>query len=415
MAKKAKELSALAVKGLVKPGLHAVGGVAGLALQVSVGGGRSWVLRYNVGTKRRALGLGGFPEVALADARDAAREARSKVGGGSDPIEERKAQRRALIASQATAITFRACAETYIATVETSFRNAKHRQQWKNTLATYAYPQIGQLVVGNVEQADVLKVLEPIWHSKTETAKRLRGRIENILDWATGRKFRSGDNPARWKESLKAQLPAPNKITKVVHHPAIPVEEMPAFMVRLRACDGIAARALEFAILTAARSGEVFGARRDEIDFHSHIWTVPEARMKANKQHRVPLSPAAMKIIAATPEFAESPYIFTSPRGGMLSAMSMTAVMRRLKVEAVPHGVARSSFRDWAAECTNYPRDVAEMALSHAIGNRVEAAYRRGDLFFKRISMMNDWSDYCATPIAANVIEMNNYSATYKG
>lgn len=409
MARKAKELGALAVSRLAKPGLHSVGGVAGLALQISQGGGRSWLLRYSVGVKRREMGLGGFPDVTLAGAREAAREARDQVRAGIDPIEQKKGLRSALSAAQGKTMTFKACAEAYIAAHEASWKNKKHASQWITTLETYAYPHIGNLLVGDVELVHVLKILEPIWRMKTETAKRLRGRLERVLDWATGRQLRNGDNPARWKGLLQEQLPPPGKISKVTHHAALPLFEMAKFMNRLQDAEGTGARALEFLILTAARSGEVRGAVWQEVDLVEKVWTVPAKRMKMGKEHRVALSNSAVALLRALPRKEGVDLIFPAQREGMLSDMTLSAVMRRMGVKAVPHGF-RSTFRDWAAELTNYPRDVAEMALAHGIGNKVEAAYRRGDLFEKRKFMMRDWAEFCAKSETGNVLPIKQSS-----
>ncbi len=397
MGRKAKELGPLAVNRLTTPGLHFVGGVAGLALQATASGARSWVLRIQVGDKRRDMGLGGFPDVTLASARDAARTARAKVKEGVDPIANARALRSALKAEQAAAKTFKVCALAYIDTHEAGWRNAKHAQQWRNTLQTYAYPLIGELLVRDVGLPQVLAVLEPIWTKKTETASRLRGRLESVLDWATTRGYRAGLNPARWRGHLDTVLPAARSVANAGHHSALPVGEVGAFMQSLRDQAGMSARALEFTILTAARSGEVRGARWNEIDLDAAVWSCPGERMKAGKEHRVPLSDAALAILAALPHEGHDTLVFASPRGGMLSDMSLTAVLRRMKVDAVPHGF-RSTFRDWCAERTNYPREVAEMALAHAIGDKVEAAYRRGDLFEKRRKLMNDWAAFCAQP-----------------
>lgn len=397
MGRKAVELGPLAVSRLSAPGLHFVGGVAGLALQVNASGARSWVLRVQVGDRRRDMGLGGFPDVTLAGARDAARAARAKVKDGIDPIANARAARSALKADQAAAKTFKFCALAYIDAHEAGWRNAKHAQQWRNTLETYAYPVIGNLLARDIGLPQVLAVLEPIWKTKTETAARLRGRIESVLDWATTRGYRSGLNPARWKGHLDTVLPAAGAVANAGHHSALPVAEVGAFIENLRAQAGMGARALEFTILTAARSGEVRGARWSEIDLDAAVWTVPGERMKAGKEHRVPLSDAALAVLKALPVIDREAPVFASPRGGMLSDMSLTAVLRRMKVDAVPHGF-RSSFRDWCAERTNYPREVAEMALAHAIGDKVEAAYRRGDLFDKRRRLMADWASFCATP-----------------
>jgi integrase len=379
---------------LDKPGLHFVGNPPGLALHVAATGARSWILRVRVSGKRRDMGLGSYPGVPLADARRRARELREQVAKGQDPLAERDAAKSAARAALETAKTFRDCAEAYIEAHAGGWRNAKHSQQWRNTLEAYAYPKFGSLLVKDVALPHILAMLEPIWHTKTETASRVRGRVEKVLDWAKGRNYREGDNPAAWKGNLEAQLPRPEKVAKVEHHPAVPVMAMADFMSRLRACTGMGALALEFAILTAARSGEVRGATLEEIDREGRVWNVPGSRMKAGKDHRVPLSDAALAVLdkaAAVPRVGQSTLVFFAPRGGALSDMTLTAVMRRLDVAAVPHGF-RSTFRDWAAECTDYPREVAEMALAHAIGDKVEAAYRRGDLFEKRRQMMADWS-----------------------
>ena len=408
MGRKAKELGPLAVSRLASPGLHFVGGVAGLALQVNQRGARSWVLRVQVGDKRRDMGLGGFPDVSLAGAREAAREARAKVRDGVDPIADSRALRSAMKADQAQAKTFKFCALAYIDAHEAGWRNAKHAQQWRNTLDTYAYPVIGNLLVRDIGLPHVLAVLEPIWITKTETASRLRGRLESIVDWATTRGYRAGLNPARWKGHLDTVLPAAGTVANAGHHSALPVGEIGAFMKTLRGQVGMSAQALEFTILTVARSGEVRGARWTEIDLDAATWTVPAERMKAGKEHRVPLSADALAVLNALPHDDRNALVFASPRGGMLSDMSLTAVLRRMKVDAVPHGF-RSSFRDWCAERTNYPREVAEMALAHAIGDKVEAAYRRGDLFDKRRRLMKDWAAFCANPETrkGSVISMN--------
>lgn len=382
---------------LLRPGRHAVGEVPGLALQVLPTGARTWVLRVMVGGKRREMGLGGYPGVTLAAAREAARQARAKIKAGVDPIEDGRATRSALRAAQASALTFSAAAVRYIEAHEAGWRNAKHAQQWRTTLETYAYPVIGDVLVRDVSLPQVLAVLEPIWRNKTETASRLRGRMESVLDWAAARGYREGLNPARWRGHLDKLLPRPSKVAKVEHRAALPVVDVGAFMERLRQCEGIGARALEFAILTAARSGEVRGAAWDEIDMDAGVWTVPAGRMKAGKEHRVPLSDAALTLLRGVPQMVGSTVAFAAPRGGKLSDMTLSAVMRRMGVPAVPHGF-RSTFRDWAGERTHYPSDMAEMALAHAIGNKVEAAYRRGDMFEKRRKMMNDWAAFLAAP-----------------
>ena len=397
MGRKARELGPLAVSRLTAPGLHFVGGVSGLALQVLPSGGRTWILRATMGDRRRDMGLGGFPDVTLADARAAARRARDQIRLGVDPIEEARAEASSRRANQVRNITFKQAALAYIAAHETGWRNAKHAQQWRNTLAAYAYPVVGSVMVQDVALPHVLAILEPIWNHKTETATRLRGRIEQVLDWAAARGHRDGLNPARWRGHLDKLLARPSKITRIKHRAALPVVEVGPFMKRLHEAEGIGARALEFAVLTAARSGEVRGAVWAEIDLDAAIWTVPADRMKAGREHRVPLSSAAVALLKALPRMVGTNLVFPAPRGGTLSDMTLTAVLRRMQVDAVPHGF-RSTFRDWASERTNYPRDAAEMALAHAIGDKVEAAYRRGDLFDKRRRMMADWAAFCCDP-----------------
>jgi len=347
-----------------------------------------------MGGKRREMGLGGFPDVTLADARAAARKAREQIRLGLDPINEARAAVSANQASRVKDVTFEQAARAYIAAHEAGWRNAKHAQQWRNTLETYAFPVMGRLVVKDVGLPHILAILEPIWKTKTETATRLRGRLEQILDWATARGYRNGLNPARWRGHLDKLLARPSRLAKVRHRPALPYAEISKFMGRLRAAEGMGARALEFAILTAVRSGEVRGATWSEIDLIGKVWTIPAVRMKANREHRVPLSPPALALLGTLPRMTGTDQVFPGPRGGPLSDMTLSAVLRRMKLRAVPHGF-RSTFRDWASERTNYPRDVAEMALAHAIGDKVEAAYRRGDLFEKRGRMMVDWAAFC--------------------
>jgi len=403
MPKRAKELGALAAAKLRAPGLYAMGGVPGLHLQVSDSGARSWVLKVMIHGKRREMGLGGYDDASLADARDAARRARATIVQGIDPIMQAKAAQSEMRAAVAKAVTFRDAASKYIAAHKAGWRNPKHGQQWQNTLDTYADPVIGSLLVRDVTMAHVLKILEPIWTEKTETASRVRGRIESVLDWAKGRGYRTGDNPAAWKGNLSAQLAAPKKIAKIVHHAAMPLADMGVFMAALRQREGIAARALEFAILTAARSGEVRGAQWSEFDMDAATWTIPGERMKMGHAHRVPLTESAMGILRALPRLEDVEFVFPAPRGGALSDMSLTAVMRRMGVDAVPHGF-RSTFRDWAGERTNYPREVAEMALAHKIGDQTEAAYWRGDLFEKRRRMMADWAKFVGTIPATGIV-----------
>lgn len=386
----------------------AVGGVAGLYLQVTPKNGKTWVLRVLVGKKRRDIGLGGFPTVTLAQARDKAREARNMISRGFDPVEERKATKARLILAQHRGMLFKDAVDKALAAKLDAFRNEKHQDQWRNTLETYAIPVLGTLTVQEIDTAAVLRVLQPIWATKTETASRLRGRIEAVLSWATVSGHRTGDNPARWAGNLKELLPAPGKIAVEGNHPALSLENAAAWFADLRKREGFGARALEFAALTAARSGEVRGATWDEIDFDRGLWVIPAARMKMKREHRVPLPPVAVAMLKALPKLKGNPLVFPAARGRMLSDMTLSATMRRIheaatdagrkgyldrvnKRPAVPHGL-RSTFRDWAAECTSYPGEMAEAALAHRIRNAVEAAYRRGDMVEKRRRMMVDWS-----------------------
>ena len=411
MPKIAKELGPLAVSKINAPGLHFVGKVQGLALQLTAGSGKSWLLRVVIAGKRREMGLGSYPGVSLAQARVKASEAREMIRQGTDPIECQRIALNTLRASVAAALTFDQCAASYISAHEAGWKNAKHAQQWNNTLAQHASQVMGSLLVRDVALPHVLAVLDPIWRTKTETATRLRGRIELVLDWATARGYREGLNPARWRGHLDVLLPKPSKVSRVEHHPALPAADMAAFMLLLRAADGMGARALEFAILTAARSGEVRGARWSEIDRTEKTWLIVAARMKAGKEHRVPLSDAALALLDALPVIAGNDLVFPAPRGGALSDMTLSAVMRRMEIDAVPHGF-RSTFRDWASELTSYPSDVAEMALAHTIGDKVEAAYRRGDLFEKRRLMMADWAAFLTrVDRPAQVIELQSRRA----
>ncbi|MDQ1848546.1 integrase arm-type DNA-binding domain-containing protein [Gemmobacter fulvus] len=415
MPRVAKELSALDVKRLQHPGTggnvnFAVGGVSGLLLQVTPNNGRTWLLRVAVGGKRREIGLGGFPDVTLAQARERAREAKDKIRQGIDPVEERKAARAALAAARRRGLTFADATERYLAAKLDAFKNAKHRDQWRNTLQTYAMPELGPVLVDAIAVQDVLRVLQPIWHDKTETASRLRGRIEAVLSWATVAGHRTGDNPARWAGNLKELLPAASKVAKKDNHPAVQIDDAPRWFADLRAREGMGSRCLEFAALTAARSQEVRGALWEEIDLERGVWTIPGPRMKMDREHRVPLTPNAVDLLKGLPRFEGNPLVFPAPRGGELSDMTLSATMKRLheadiakgalgfvdrvsKRPAVPHGL-RSTFRDWVAERTHFPGDMAEVALAHRVASAVEASYRRGDMVEKRRTMMAAWADY---------------------
>jgi integrase len=401
MPKIAKELSPVEVKRLTKPGMHAVGGVTGLVLQISPSGqSRTWIYRTTIGGKRRHLGLGGFPTVTLAMAREMAREAFMSIRAGNDPIEQRKAAQAALTATQKRGLTFADAMEKFLAIKLQEFDNDKHRKQWRATLDKYAAPAIGKMLVADIALPDVLRILEPIWLDKTETAKRLRGRIEAVLSWATVAGHREGENPARWKGNLSEILPKPSKVVKVAHHPALALDDAAAWFADLQTRDGMGARALEFLAMTASRSGEVRGATWDEIDLDKGVWTVPAERMKMSREHRVPLTSEALALLKTLPRFAESDFVFPAAKGGQISDMTISAVMRRQGFTdsrtgrtAVPHGM-RSTFRDWAAERTEYPRDMAEIALAHQVGGEVERAYRRGDQMEKRRAMMCAWGRF---------------------
>lgn len=393
MSKVKAELGPLAVSRIKDIGIHFVGGVTGLALNVNNTGSRSWILRFQISGRRRDMGLGGFPDVTLATAKEQARLARELIRQGIDPIEHAKSQRLILEQQRLTAITFNQAAVQYIESQKDHWRSQKHQKQWHSTLITYANPVIGSLLISDIQLSHILQILEPIWKSKTETASRLRGRIEVIIDWAIARGLRTAPNPARWKSLLDKILPQPSKVSRVVHHRAIPYQALPSFYFNLQFQAGMGARALELLILTATRSGEVRGALWDEFDLENRIWTIPASRMKAGKEHRVPLCDRAIAILhyQLTHRFCD--YVFPSHKNGQLSDMTLAAVLRRMKVDAVPHGF-RSTFRDWCAEETDFPHEVAEMALAHTIANKVEAAYRRGDLFDKRISLMNSWQAF---------------------
>lgn len=390
-------LTVMTVKN-AKPGRHADGG--GLHLLVKDTGARSWVYRFMLKGKSRDIGLGaaGPGGISLADARDLATALRLKVKAGIDPLEERqRSEAEAKAAKQAAevaGITFKAMAETHIAANKDSWRNAKHKQQWENTLKTYAYPVIGDLPVAEVDTPHVLKVLEPIWREVPETASRLRGRIETVLDSAKARGYRQGENPARWRGHLAQILPTRTKLSRG-HHKAMPYEAIPAFVKQLQERKAVAALALEFVILTGARTGEVIAAEWSEVDLSKAVWTVPAERMKAGKEHRVPLSPRAVTILEEMQQLGGK-YLFPGVQRDKLSGMAMAMLLRRMKQDVTVHGF-RSAFRDWASECTGYSHEVAEMALAHTISNAVERAYRRGDLFEKRRRLMVDWAAYCAT------------------
>ncbi|MGM0984864.1 MAG: tyrosine-type recombinase/integrase [Pseudomonadota bacterium] len=421
MPKVAKELSAAEVRRIDRPGFHAVGGVPGLLLQVTAGGGRSWVLRVLVGNRRRGFGLGSFPYVSLADARTRARELRDKLAEGIDPVAERQAARAAHVAAQAKRLTLREAAEQYHSAKEGEFSNAKHRKDWLASLKRYAFIHIGDVAVADVELPHVLKVLEPIWETRTETATRVRQRLESVLAWATVRGYRQGDNPARWRGNLDAVLAKPAKVGKGKRHfPALPWQRVPEFMADLRSREGIGARALEFAILTAARSGEIRGATWDEIDLAAKVWTIPASRMKAGKPHRIPLPADAVALLESLPRMEGQPLVFPAPRGGKISDVTILATVKRmhaskLKAEGegyadptdgrpvVPHGF-RSAFKDWARSRSTFPDEVSELALAHVNSDATRAAYARDELMPQRAKLMKAWGAFCAEPAKAGSV-----------
>lgn len=392
----ANKLTQLQITRLKNPGLYGDG--AGLWLNVTEGGSKSWVLRYTLAGKERRAGLGPFPEVSLTEAREAAVNFRRQLRNGQDPVQEKRQAKAAAQAEQAKSVTFDWCAEKYITAHKPSWKNPKHGDQWTNTIATYVSPIMGSTAVDRIETAHIMRVLEPIWSTKAETASRVRGRIESILSWAAVRKFRSGENPARWKGHLDSLLPARKKIARVQHHPALPWQDMSAFMAELKQQAGIGALALQFTILTAARSGEVRGMTWDEVNLDDAVWIIPGKRMKAGHDHRVPLSAHAQAILTTMEELklGDTNVVFPSVRDRKpLSDMALTAVLKRMgRTDITVHGF-RSTFRDWAAEVTHYPREMAEMALAHTVSDQVEAAYRRGDMFEKRRKMMADWDAFC--------------------
>ncbi|MBS4004983.1 MAG: integrase [Afipia broomeae] len=391
MAREINRLSARTVKTVKELGRHADGN--GLYLSVSANGGRRWVFLYrlpgrvyeNGKPKLFEMGLGSASNVSLKEAREAAEVARKQLREGLDPLQQR---------GKSSTKTFSECATEYIALQESGWRNPKHREQWKNTLATYADPKIGKLPVDAVTVDNVLDILKPLWSTKTETASRVRGRIEAILDWAAAHKYRSAENPARWRGHLNKVLPAMRKVAKVQHHPALPFRDIPTFMTDLRSRDGTAAKALEFTILTAARTGETIGAKWDEIDFKEKVWTVSAERMKAGVEHQVPLSDRAIEILADLSQ--ETDYVFPGQEiDKPLSNMAMLALLKRMnRSDLTVHGF-RSTFRDWAAETTEYPNELVEMALAHTIKNKAEAAYRRGNLLDRRRALMQAWANFC--------------------
>lgn len=386
-------LTARTVATISGPGRYGDGN--GLWLQVSQWGTKAWLYRFTIGGKARSMGLGSAETVSLAEARDLAQEARRQIRDGRDPIEARKAARAQQALDAVAAMTFRQAALATITAHEGTWTNAEHRRQWKTSLEQYAYPTLGNLPIAAVNTALILKCLEPIWTAKRTTADRVRGRIESVLDWATARGYRTGDNPARWRGHLEHLLAG--EVRDVAHLLALPYDKVPEFLHQLSGREGVTPRALEFTILTAARTGEALGARWSEIQ--GNVWTVPASRMKGRREHRVPLSRAAVALLKALPR--EGEFVFIGARAARpLHGKAMNDLLEQMGVDATVHGF-RSSFKDWASERTAYPNIVSEMALAHKISDKVEAAYRRGDLFEKRRKLMEDWARHCASPAAA--------------
>lgn len=416
MPKIAKELSALEVKRLNTPGWHAVGGVAGLLLQIrpptqpAAAMPRSWILRMRIGGQRQPVGLGSYPQVSLAEARDQAKKLSAEAKSGVNLVAKKRAQRSSMIAAATKNKTFKECAEAYMEAHASDYTNDKHRKQWASTLESYAYPVLGRILVSDISMRHVLDVLMQdtkhrngdkgkLWHIKAETAKRLLDRIRTVLDYATVNEFRSGNNPATWKGYLDTQLPAPRGLKQTKHQPAVPYTLVGDFMSKLRSNNSTSARALEFLVLTAVRSGSVRSATWDEIDLGKKLWTIPAAHTKAKREHKVPLPNQAVSLLSKLPNMAGTALLFPNPKGNVLSDMALSQLMRgmrergELTVDAVPHGF-RSTFRDWAAEQTNYPDEIRKAASGHAVGDAVKEAYQRTDLLEKRRHLMNEWANF---------------------
>ena len=416
MPKIAKPLNDLQVRRIARIGWHAVGGVAGLLLQVRKPAKegaqipRSWILRVKVGDQRQPIGLGPYPQVSLAEAREQAKKLVVEAKLGVNLKVKKRTERSALLSAASKNKTFRECAIAYMEAHASDYTSDKHRKQWPATLEAYAFPVIGKMLVSDIAMRDVKDVLEQetatsdgqagkLWFVKTETAKRLLGRIKTVLDFATVNEYRSGTNPAQWTGYLDTQLASPKKLQKVEHHPAVPYALAGDFMAKLRQNQSISAKALEFLILTAVRSGSVRLAEWSEIDFEKNIWIIPAEHTKARQEHRVPLQSQAIKLLESLPKMAGTQIVFTSPTGKALSDMALSQLMRgmrergELTVNAVPHGF-RSTFRDWAAEQTAYPDEMRKIASGHTVGDAVKEAYQRTDLLKKRRQLMNEWALY---------------------
>lgn len=409
MAKSVQKLSALKVKKLKEPGWYPDG--LGLYLQVSPSGSKSWVYRFKLNGRERRQGLGRYPDTSLDTARTKALESRTLRDRGIDPIERHKEIREAEKKAEKIVLTFRDCAEQFIAIKSAEWRNAKHETQWYNTLRDYAYPEIGLMAVDDVALTQVLNILNPIWTTKTETATRVRQRVEAILDWATVSGHRTGENPARWRGHLEAVLPKPSKVRKVKHHAALHYSEIPEFMVWLNGRNSLSSLAVRFIILTACRVGEGRKATEQEVDSEG-IWNIPELRMKSGRPHRVPLSAEALGVLEQAGQFApDARYFPGEGRSEFISETALLKLVKQYRNDLTVHGF-RSTFRDWCAECTNYPREIAEAALAHQLKSETERAYQRGDLLKKRANLMKSWADYCKSGqtamISPRVLKINN-------
>jgi integrase len=406
LARTIGKLTALKIRQLNKPGLYADGG--NLYLQVGKTGAKSWIYRYKTTGRQILMGLGPLHAVGLADAREAARVNRNLQAAGIDPFEARRRERAKAKLVVARRLTFDDCARSYIEAHKAGWRDGgRSERQWASSIVTYIKPVFGDASVADVDTAAVLRVIEPIWASKPETARRLRGRIESIVDWAMARGYRQGENPARWRGHIANLLPLRAKVAAVEHHPALPYRELAAFMTELRNDESVAAAALEFTILTAARTSEIIHARWAEIDLDQRLWIVPANRIKAGREHRVPLSGAAMVVAEKMAGIRHNDFVFIGSKGlGGLSHMAMARVLQRMgRGQITVHGF-RSSFRDWCAEQTNFPSEAAEMALAHIVGDKVEAAYRRSDMFEIRRRLMQAWANFGAGHEAANILEL---------
>ena len=426
MARVIGRLTALAVNRAKERGLYADGG--GLYLQVGISGSKSWLFRFMLLGKAQAMGLGALHAVTLAEARVKAADCRKLLAAGKNPLETKRDERTQARVAAAKGTTFESCAKAYIEAHKASWRQERHAKQWDQALAKHAYPVMGKLPVQAIDTVLVMKVLEPIWQKKTETAKRLRGRIECILDWAKVREYRQGENPARWRGHLENLLARPSKLIKVEHFAALPYTKANDFLQSLERQAGLGAEALKLVIYTACRSNEVLDATWNEIDFENKVWTIPAERMKGGKEHRVPLTAPALDILRNLKQDSykiriigeePNPYVFPSPKGNSsLSNVVMLALLKRMERRDITVHGFRSSFRDWAAEQTNFPREVAEAALAHAVQSRVEAAYRRSDLFDKRRLLMEKWARYCQqeqTEGRGKVLEMKSAIKKAKG